>query len=204
MTEYARGLAGVVANESKLSKVEGAEGRLSYLGYNIDTLVENCSYEEVLYLLHHGDLPNAEQLADLEKRLRSSRDLPQGIYDYLKVAPKDANPMDIIRTGVSMLGIYDKRAEVGESNQEANEKVAISICAQIATIVAVFHRVRQGLDIMPIREDLGEAAHFLYLITGEEPSEAAVKTLDVAYILHAEHGMNASTFSARVTVLMRA
>jgi len=200
MTEYAKGLAGVIANESKLSKVEGAEGRLSYLGYSIDDLVERCSYEEVLFLLHHGDLPNAAQLAELENMLRSSRELPQGVYDYLKVTPKDANPMDIIRTGVSMLGIYDKRAEIGEPNVAANREVALSICAQIPILVAAFHRYRQGLEPMPIREDLGEAAHFLYLINGEEPGDKAVKTLDVAYILHADHGMNASTFSSRVTV----
>ena len=99
-----------------------------------------------------------------------------------------------------MLGLFDKRAGIGEPDQDANREVAISLCAQTSVIVAYYHRARQGLDLPPVRDDLSEAGHFLYLITGEEPSEAATKTLDFAYILHADHGMNASTFSARVTV----
>ena len=200
MSDYAKGLEGVIANESALSRVEGLEGRLSYLGYSIDELVENCSFEEVTHLLHRGRLPNVAELADFEKSLRSHREIPQGVIDFLKSAPKDANPMDILRTGVSMLGHYDKRAKIGEPDQEANREVALSLCAQTPVIVAYYHRARQGLELLPVRDDLSESAHFLYLMTGEEPSEAAVKTLDVAYTIHADHGMNASTFSARVTV----
>ncbi len=200
MSDYAKGLEGVIANESALSKVEGKEGRLSYLGYSIDELVAKCSFEEVTYLLHHGKLPNADELAAFEKALRSQREIPQGVIDFLQAAPKDANPMDILRTGVSMLGLYDKRAKVGEPDQEANSAVAISLCAQAPVIVAYYHRARQGLDLPPVREDLSEAAHFLYLMNGEEPTEAATKTLDIAYTIHADHGMNASTFSARVTI----
>ena len=200
MSDYAKGLEGVIANESKLSNVEGLEGRLSYLGYNIDDLVDNCSYEEVLYLLHRGTLPNPAELSELETALRNDRGIPQGVIDFLKAAPKDSNPMDILRTGVSMLGLYDERAKIGEPDQESNRQVALSLCAKVPTIVAYFHRARQGLDLPPVRNDLSEAAHFLYLINGEAPSEAAARTLDIAYILHADHGMNASTFSARVTV----
>ncbi|MEN8679207.1 MAG: citrate/2-methylcitrate synthase, partial [Akkermansiaceae bacterium] len=200
MSDYAKGLEGVIANESALSNVEGLAGRLSYLGYSIDELVENCSFEEVTYLLHFGKLPNVSELATFEKELRSHREVPQGVIDFLKAAPKDANPMDILRTGVSMLGLYDKRAKVGEPDQEANAAVAVSLCAQTPVIVAYYHRIRQGLELPPVRDDLSEAGHFLYLINGEEPSEAATKTLDIAYILHADHGMNASTFSARVTI----
>ena len=200
MSDYAKGLEGVIANESKLSNVEGLEGRLSYLGYNIDDLVDNCSYEEVLYLLHRGTLPNPAELSELETALRNDRGIPQGVIDFLKAAPKDSNPMDILRTGVSMLGLYDERAKIGEPDQESNRQVALSLCAKLPTIVAYFHRARQGLDLPPVRNDLSEAAHFLYLINGEAPSEAAARTLDIAYILHADHGMNASTFSARVTV----
>lgn len=200
MSDYAKGLEGVVANESALSNVEGQEGRLSYLGYSIDDLVEHSSFEEVTHLLHRGKLPNAEELAAFEQELRNDRELPEGVIEFLKAAPKDANPMDVLRTAVSMLGLYDKRAKVGEPDQEANQKVALSLVAKTSTIVAYFHRARQGLDLPPVRNDLSEAAHFLYLINGEEPGAAAVKTLDVAYILHADHGMNASTFSARVTV----
>jgi citrate synthase len=200
MSDYAKGLEGVIANESALSNVEGLDGRLSYLGYSIDELVGNCSFEETTYLLHFGKLPNTSELAEFEKSLRTNREIPQGVIDFLKSAPKDANPMDVLRTGVSMLGLFDKRAGIGEPNQDANREVAISLCAQTSVIVAYYHRARQGLDLPPVREDLSEAGHLLHLISGEEPGAEAVKTLDVAYILHADHGMNASTFSARVTV----
>lgn len=200
MSEYAKGLEGVIANESALSKVEGLDGRLSYLGYSIDELVDNCTFEEVTHLLHRGKLPSKTELSSFEAELRSHRELPQGVVDYLKQAPKDAGPMDVLRTAISMLGTYDKRAGIGEPDQEANRHVAISLCAQTPVIVAYFHRARQGLDLPPVREDLSEAAHFLYLMTGEEPTPAAAKTLDVAYTIHADHGMNASTFSARVTI----
>ncbi|NNC90274.1 MAG: citrate synthase [Akkermansiaceae bacterium] len=200
MSDYAKGLEGVTANESKLSNVEGAEGVLSYLGYHIDELVEHCTYEEVVYLLHRGKLPNQAELDAFCKELRSNRAIPQGVIDFLQSAPKDANPMDVLRTAVSMLGLYDHRAKTGEPDQEANRKVAISICAQVGTIVAYYHRARQGLDLPPVRDDLSEAAHFLYLANGKEPGAQATKTLDIAYIIHADHGMNASTFSARVTI----
>ncbi|MCW1922579.1 citrate synthase [Luteolibacter arcticus] len=200
MTDYAKGLEGVIANESALSNVEGAEGRLSYLGYSIEDLVENCTYEEVVYLLHRGRLPNPAELADGESRLRAERNLPDGVIDFLKAAPKDANPMDVARTAVSMLGLYDKRASIGTPDLEKDAAIALSICAKIPIIVAAFHRFRQGLELPPIRTDLSEAGHFLYLITGEVPTDVATRTLDVALTLHADHGMNASTFSARVTV----
>ena len=200
MSDYAKGLEGVVANESSLSKVEGLEGKLSYLGYDIDDLVNGCTFEEVTYLLHNGKLPNQSELDTFCVSLRSRRELPQGVIDFLKTAPKDALPMDIIRTGVSMLGLTDKRAKIGEPDHEANREVALSIVAQIPTIVAYYHRSRQGLDFPEVRSDLSEAAHFLYLVNGEVPSDAAARTLDIAYIIHADHGMNASTFSSRVTV----
>ncbi len=200
MSDYAKGLEGVIANESKLSNVEGLDGRLSYLGYNIDDLVENCCYEEVVYLLHRGHLPNQRELDSFKRELASQRAIPQGVIDFLQAAPRDANPMDVLRTGVSMLGLFDKRAKIGEPDQEANRQVALSLCAQVGTIVAYYHRARQGLALPPVREDLSEAAHFLYLSTGEEPGAQATKTLDIAYTLHADHGMNASTFSARVTI----
>lgn len=200
MITYAKGLEGVIANESALSNVEGAEGRLSYLGYGIDELVEHCSFEEVTHLLHHGHLPNQTELTAMEQELRHQRELPQGVLDFLKAAPRDANPMDVLRTGVSMLGLYDKRATIGEPDMAANALIAISLVAKTPVIVAAFHRYRQGLELPPVRTDLSEAAHFLYLITGQAPSERATKILDVAYTLHADHGMNASTFSARVTI----
>lgn len=195
---YARGLEGIIANESKLSDVQGLNGKLFYMGYSIDDLVENTSFEEVVHLLHRGKLPTQAELDDLTKTLRDQRSLPDGVIDFLKTAPKDAGPMDVIRTGVSMLGLYDTRGD--HQNRALNEERALSICAKIPLIIGYYHRARQGLDLPPVRKDLSEAAHFLYLTTGETPSEQATKTLDVAYIIHADHGMNASTFSARVTV----
>ncbi|MEO0447801.1 MAG: citrate/2-methylcitrate synthase [Verrucomicrobiota bacterium] len=200
MTEpiIARGLEGIIANESGLSDVQGQDGRLFYRGYTIDDLVENTSFEEVIHLLHRGALPTQGQLDDLRQELRSLRTLPEGILSFLREAPKDANPMDVVRTGVSMLGLYDSDGD--HQDRSKNEKRALSICAKVPLIIGAYHRYRQGLDVPAFRQDLGEAAHFLYLITGSEPGERSAKALDVAYILHADHGMNASTFSSRVTV----
>ncbi|MGY8686397.1 MAG: citrate/2-methylcitrate synthase, partial [Verrucomicrobiales bacterium] len=198
MSVVAKGLEGIIANESKLSKVEGLEGKLSYLGYTIDDLVENSTFEEVLYLLHRGKLPNKSELAELTGSLRAQRSLPQGVIDFLTSAPKDAGPMDVLRTGVSMLGLYDTRED--HQNRTLNEERALSIVAKIPLMVAYYHRARQGKELPAIRTDLSEAGHFLYLISGQEPSAAATRTLDVGYIIHADHGMNASTFSSRVTV----
>jgi len=200
MSDYAKGLEGVIANESALSRVQGLEGKLSYLGYDIDDLVENCTFEEVTYLLHNNKLPNQSELEEFETKLRSQREIPAQLVDFLKSLPKTANPMDVVRTGVSMLGIFDDRAKIGEPDHELNAEVALSLVAKTPVIVAYYHRARLGLELPPVRTDLSEAAHFLYLITGEEPSEAATKTLDIAYTLHADHGMNASTFSSRVTI----
>ena len=199
MSIIAKGLEGIVANSTALSDVRGTEGVLIYAGYNIDELAGKVSYEEVVYLLWHGGLPNKAQLQTLKEELGSLRELPQGVIDYIKSAPKDSNPMDVIRTGVSMLGLYDK-VPVGEIDPAKNRKRAASITAKIGVIAAYYHRARLGKDLPPVRKDLGEAAHFLYLLNGEVPTEEAAKTLDVGYVLHADHGMNASTFAARVTI----
>jgi citrate synthase len=199
MSIIAKGLEGIVANSTALSDVRGDEGILIYAGYNINELAGKVSYEEVVYLLWHGELPNAAQLKELKEELGSHRELPQGVIDFIKAAPKDSNPMDVIRTGVSMLGLYDK-VPTGEIDPVKNRKRATSITAKIGVIAAYYHRARQGKDLPPVRKDLGEAAHFLYLLNGEIPTEEAAKTLDVGYVLHADHGMNASTFSARVTI----
>jgi len=198
MSTVAKGLEGIIANESALSKVEGVDGRLSYLGYTIDDLVEHSSFEEVLYLLHKKELPTQVQLDDFTAHLREKRGLPEGVVEFLQHAPKGASPMNVLRTGVSMLGLYDNRGE--DQNREFNEDRALDIVANVPLIVAYYHRARLGKDLPEPRQDLSEAAHFLYLINGEEPGPDAAKTLDVAYILHADHGMNASTFSSRVTI----
>jgi len=200
MPVTAKGLEGIVANSTRLSDVLGQEGILIYSGYNINELAGKATYEEIVYLLYHGHLPNASELAELKATLASLRELPDGVVNFLKSAPKTANPMDVMRTAVSMLGLYDNETEVEGETASANFRRALSITAKIGVIAAYFHRARQGQSLPPVRTDLGEAAHFLYLLNDAEPSADATKTLDVAYVLHADHGMNASTFSARVTI----
>jgi len=199
MPVIAKGLEGIVANSTALSDVRGEEGILIYAGYNINELAGKVSYEEVVYLLWHGGLPNTAQLKALKEELGSLRELPQGVIDFILGSPKDANPMDVIRTGISMLGLYDK-VPTGEIDPTKNRLRAASLTAKIGVIAAYYHRARLGKDLPPVRKDLGEAAHFLYLLNGVEPTPEAAKTLDVGYVLHADHGMNASTFSARVTI----
>jgi citrate synthase len=198
MSLVAKGLEGVVANESRLSDVDGANGKLCYLGYSIDDLVAHCTFEEVVYLLHRGRLPNRTELAELTSQLRSHRHLPEEVTRFITSLPKDASPMNVVRTGVSLLGVLDRRGD--DQNRQLNEERALAICAQIPLIIAAYHNHRRGVPMPEIRKDLSEAGSFLWLISGEEPGAEATRTLDVAYILHADHGMNASTFSARVTV----
>jgi citrate synthase len=194
-----RGLEGVVANTTRLSDVIGDKGQLIYCGYDINELAGKVSYEEVVYLLWNNKLPNRKELERCVNQLRSQRNLPEGVVDFIKAAPKNAAPMDVIRTGVSMLGLYDPN--IGkEATVEIGKQRARSITAKIGGIAAYFHRARNSQPLPPVREDLSEAAHFLYLMTGEPPSKEAADTLNVAFVLHADHGMNASTFSARVTI----
>ncbi len=200
MPVIAKGLEGIIANSTSLSDVLGKEGVLIYAGYDINELAGKATYEEIVYLLWHGALPNRAELDELKAKLRNERELPRGVVDFIKSTPHDANPMDVMRTAVSMLGLYDSGLSDEDSRQDADHRRAISITAKIGVIAAYFHRARQGLELPKVRDDLGEAAHFLYLLNGTEPSPEAEKTLDVAYVLHADHGMNASTFSARVTI----
>ncbi len=194
-----RGLEGIVANTTRLSDVIGDKGQLIYCGYDINELAGKVSYEEVVYLLWNNKLPNRNELEECRNTLRSQRELPAGVIDFLKGAPKKSEPMDVIRTAVSMLGLYDPDISK-EATPEINRQRARSITAKVGVIAAYFHRARNGRDLPPVRQDLGEAAHFLYLMCGEEPTKEAAETLDVAFVLHADHGTNASTFSARVTI----
>jgi citrate synthase len=198
MPVTAKGLEGIIANSTGLSDVLGDIGQLIYAGYDINELAGKTSFEEIIHLLWHGELPNAKQLETLTSELRNHRDLPQGVIDFLVNAPKDAAPMDVIRTAVSMLGLYDQHLD--DTSVERNRERAVSITARIGVIAGYFHRARSGKSLPPVRKDLGEAAHFLYLLNGETPTTEAEQTLDVAYVIHADHGMNASTFSARVTI----
>ncbi|HEY1581501.1 MAG TPA: citrate synthase [Chthoniobacterales bacterium] len=199
MPVTAKGLEGIVANSTRLSDVIGDKGQLIYSGYDINELAGKVSFKEVLYLLWNGKLPNREEVEHFTKQLRAERDLPGGVIDFIKTAPKNANPMDVMRTAVSMLGLYDPQMDE-EATREINERRARSITAKIGIIAAYFHRARCDKSLPPVRDDLTEAEHFLYLINGEPQPKEASDTLDVAFVLHADHGTNASTFSARVTI----
>jgi citrate synthase len=195
----AKGLEGVVAATTRISDVIGDKGQLIYCGYDINELAGKVSYKEVVYLLWNNKLPNRRELDEFTRGLRSQRDLPGPVVDFLKSVPKNAPPMDVIRTAISMLGLSD--VDLGkEATPEINQRRARSITAKIGVIAAYFHRARKGLPLPPVRDDLTEAEHFLYLMCGEPQSKEASDTLDVAFVLHADHGMNASTFSARVTI----
>jgi citrate synthase len=194
-----RGLEGVIANSTRLSDVIGDKGQLIYCGYDINELAGKVSYKEVVYLLWHNKLPNGGELEEFTRELRGERQLPEPVIDFVKSAPRSAEPMDVMRTAISMLGLYDP--DIGkEATPEMNRRRAVSITAKIGVIAAYFHRARNGKPLPPVRDDLTEAEHFLYLMCGEPQSKEASDTLDIAFILHADHGMNASTFSARVTI----
>lgn len=194
-----KGLEGIVANETRLGDVRGQEGQLIYCGYDINELVGRVCFEEIVFLLYYNKLPNRSELDDLKKELTRERQLPEEVVEFIKRAPKTALPIDVLRTAVSMLGLHDPTIAV-DNSLEANRRRAVSLQAKVGVIVAYFHRARNDSKLPPVRQDLGEAAHFLYLLDGKNPSDQKAKTLDVAFVLHAEHGMNASTFSARVTI----
>jgi citrate synthase len=199
MSQFAKGLEGVIANETRLGDVRGQEGQLIYCGYEINELAGKVSFEEVIFLLWNDRLPKQTELDDLKRQLAEERELPAQVIDFIKTTPRTALPIDVLRTAISMLGLHDPSLLLDDT-LAANQRRAIAIQAKVSVIVAYYHRARNGLELPKIRKDLGEAAHFLYLLDGTEPSSKKVETLDVAYVLHAEHGMNASTFSARVTI----
>lgn len=194
----AKGLEGVVAAETRLSDVRGEEGVLVYAGYNINELAGKVSFEEVVHLLHRGRLPNRQELQKLKSDLAASRPLPEGVVQILKTLPKETPPMHALRTGVSALGCFDREAE--DTSTEAQQRKALRLIAQVPVICAYFHRLRSGKSLVQPDSSLGEAANFLYMIDAEKPSKEKEQTMDLCYVLHADHGMNASTFSARVTI----
>ncbi len=193
-----KGLEGIIAAHTRLSDVRGDVGQLIYCGYDINELAGKVSYEEVVHLLHHNHLPNLHELAELKAVLAGYRELPQGVIDLIINLPKDCPPMHAIRTGVSALGCYDTVAD--DDTMDAQRRKAQRLIAQIPVVMAYFHRSRQGLALVHPDPTLGEAANFLYMVDGVKPSPEKVNTMDLCYVLHADHGMNASTFSARVTI----
>ncbi|WP_067618189.1 citrate synthase [Alicyclobacillus acidiphilus] len=195
---FKAGLEDVVANTSEICFVDGKDGRLIYQGYDIHDLVNGgASFEEVVYLLWHGKLPNQSELSEFTAEIAANRKLPEEVMAFLKSAPKQANAMEILRTAVSDLGLYDP--DNGDESIEANVRKATRLVAQIPTIVTSYERIRQGLDPIDPLPELSAASSFFYQLRGEKPSEFEERAFNTALILHADHELNASTFSARVT-----
>jgi len=199
--EVKRGLEGVVVAESGLSYIDGDEGRLVYRGYAIEDLARNASYEEVLYLLWHGELPDEDELAEFSESMAAERELDEDVLDTVrKLAEADEEPMAAVRTATSMLSAHDP-GDAGDdpTDREVSLRKGRRITAKLPTAVAAFKRIRNGNDPVAPREDLDHAENFLYMLNGEEPDEVLAETFDMALVLHADHGLNASTFSGMVT-----
>ena len=190
------GLEDIVAATSSICDVKGDEGKLIYRGYDIHDLAEHSTFEEVVYLLWFGHLPTKVELAKINKDLASNRALPPEIVEMMKKLPRKALPMDVLRTTVSALGMYDPDNE--DNSHEANARKAVRLVAQTPTIIAYFDNIRNNKPTLPPKTDISLAANFLYLLKGTFPDEVSTKSLDIALILHADHELNASTFAARV------
>lgn len=191
------GLEGVVAAESQICFIDGEAGVLAYYGYDIHTLAEEATFEEVVYLLWNGRLPRAAELEELKRTLVAFRAIPVEVAAFLGSVPGDALPMDVLRTAVSMLSLYGPKA--ADPTIESNVEKAHRLLAQTATIVTAFDRMRRGLAVLEGEAELGFAANFLYTLTGVRPDEVMTRAFDIALILHADHEFNASTFAGRVT-----
>jgi citrate synthase len=191
-----KGLQDVIANDSSICFIDGGEGILSYRGIDIHELAQKSSFEETTFLLWNGSLPTAAELNDFSHQLAAARQLPDDVIDFLTRLPKTASPMEVLRTAVSLLSIYD--ADEKSVLHTANIRKSFRLTAQIAMIIAFFDRIRKGKEIVKPDTSLTHAANFLWMLNGEKPSETATKALDVALVLHADHELNASTFAARV------
>ncbi|HEX8175467.1 MAG TPA: citrate synthase [Pyrinomonadaceae bacterium] len=195
-TASAAGLRGVVAATTAIGDVDGERGELIYEGINIHDLAQNSTFEEVIYLLWHGRLPRRAELEELKRQLGQCYELPEEILDLMRRLPSDAEPMDTLRTVVSALDFYDKGAR--DQTSEGHLRTATRLTAQLPTIVAVIGRLREGKEPVKPKPELNIATNFLYMLRGEMPSEEDARLFDVCLILHADHELNASTFTSRV------
>jgi len=194
---FAKGLAGVVAAQTALSSVDGTQGILTFRGLNIHDLAGNVEYEEAAHLLLFGSLPTTTQLAKFKKDLAAHRKLPKGILDLIKSAPKKAVPMDTLRTAISALALYEK--EVNDISVEATRRKGIRLAAQFPSVVAAIHRARKGKAIVSPKATMGHAENFFYMLHGVKPNKLEIDSMDLYLVLLADHSLNASTFTARVT-----
>jgi citrate synthase len=193
----ARGLEDIVAGRSAITFLDGRKGKLLYRGYDIADLAEHATFEEVAFLLWQGMLPKRGELEELNRQLVASRGLPPALVQLLQGLPSNAAPMDALRTAVSALSHFDPAS--GDESAEANLLRAVRLTAQVASIVAVRHRARTQLGVVPPTEEPGHATNFLYMLHGRHPEARAARILDVCLILHADHEFNASTFAGRTT-----
>jgi citrate synthase len=198
MTTTTKGLEGVVVAESKLCSIDGHKGILAYRGYPIEALADGASFEEVVYLLWNGKLPNQTELDEFTKLFAGERDLPKPVLDFITSSPQQAHPMDALRTAISMLALYDPDTE--DSSREANLRKAGRLVAKTPTIIAAFNRSRNELPFVEPMKEKSLAENFLYMLAGQEMMPVLNRVLDVCLTLHADHDLNASTFAARVTV----
>ena len=196
-TQAPKGLEGVVATNSSICYIDGDRGVLAYRGIDIHELAEHSTFEETCYLLWFGGLPKAAELNDLRQRLAEERRLDPAILELLRNVPKQALPMDVLRTAVSALAFYDP--DERKNDHDSNINKAIRLTSQIAMIVAAYDRIRKGKNVVEPDRTLSHSANFLLQLNGTKPSATAERALDVALILHADHELNASTFAARVT-----
>ena len=193
--EIKRGLRDVYIDRTESSFIDGKAGKLLYRGYNIHDLAEHSTFEEIIYLLLYGDLPTASQLSTFEIDLRAQRELPEAVVEVIRLT-KDAHPMDVLRTAVSALSAFD--SEVADNLPEATLRKGVRLTAQAQTIVAAHSRIREGKDPVPPDSSLSSAANFLYMLFDEKPDPQDARLIDKDFVLHAEHGVNASSFGARV------
>jgi citrate synthase len=195
-TKSPAGLEGVVAAESSIGDVDGINGVLIYQGLNIHDLAEHSNFEETIYLLWHGRLPKRDELEALRNDLAANQKLPDEVLALIRQFPHDAEPMDTLRTAISTLAFYDKGAR--DLSRESALRTATRLTAQFPVVVATIERLRKGLELIEPKADLNIATNFLYMLKGEMPTEREAHIMDVCLILHADHELNASTFTARV------
>ncbi len=193
---YSPGLAGVIAGETAICSVDPNSGLL-YRGYDIHDMASKATFEEVAYLLLNGELPNSGELANFTNQLAAERTLPDAIAKMLRLLPKTTHPMDMLRTGISMLGAFDK--DLNDNSHGANVRKSIRLIAKMGSLITDSWRISQGLDRIPEKADLTHAGNFFYKLTGQVPQNWQIRMLDTIFVLYADHEFNASTFAARVT-----
>jgi citrate synthase len=191
-----RGLEGVVAAETRLCDLDGRNGRLAYCGYDIDELARQATFEEVVYVLFHGELPKAAELTRFQAELRGARLIPPALTEVFRLLPRDTDPMRVLQAAVAVLGMDDP--DTTDNSRAANLRKAVRLTSQFATAICTHHRVRSGEAPVPPAPDLPHAANFLYMLSGKRPSDVVAKALDASLTLYAEHELNASTFTTRV------